>query len=282
MNIPCGIDPIGSLVVLPAGYTRIAYLEKKDGHRGSAVFNTFFTGSDDIGIRACGFSSATASNTSPTAWHIFVGRHSHWINLHYNASVRALGFGDGFRALYPQRNGLPEVTSGSMVSSGYSFDGEFFVEYNWLKNGKWKYQDLEKSLERDIPGMQEEESERFFYIFDRDTAGSSVWVGGVREVLFSRGERVVGHMVPVLNEQGLPGMWDLLRRIPLSKAGEDNFIVGIDTQEQLNNMLRKLPDRTGQEIGSLQVRLAAALRTPENEAKLDAMLEKNWEITQAA
>ena len=89
-------------------------------------------------------------------------------------------------------------------------------------------------------------------------------------------------MVPVLNEQGLPGMWDLLRRIPLSKAGEDNFIVGIDTQEQLNNMLRKLPDRTGQEIGTLQVRLAAALRTPENEAKLDAMLEKNWEITQAA
>ena len=77
-------------------------------------------------------------------------------------------------------------------------------------------------------------------------------------------------------------MFDTVSRKPFFNSGTGAFIVGIGNQGQLDAMLRKLPDRTGQNVGTLQVRLADELQTPENEAKLDAMLAKNWEITQAA
>jgi hypothetical protein len=89
-------------------------------------------------------------------------------------------------------------------------------------------------------------------------------------------------LLPALDSTGAPCMFDTVTRTPFYNSGAGAFVVGIETQTQLNNMLLKLPDRTGLEVGTLQVRLADALQTPANEAKLDAMFAKNWEITQAA
>jgi len=77
-------------------------------------------------------------------------------------------------------------------------------------------------------------------------------------------------------------MFDLVTKKPFYNSGTGAFIAGIETQAQLDTLVLNLPYRTGQDVGTLQVRLAEALQTPENEAKLDAMLAKNWEITQAA
>lgn len=95
------------------------------------------------------------------------------------------------------------------------------------------------------------------------------------------GEKIAD-LIPALDPTGAPCMVNRATRTPLYNAGTGAFIAGVENQGQLDNMLRKLPDRTGQDVGTLQVRLAAELQTPENEAKLDAMLEKNWEISQAA
>lgn len=89
-------------------------------------------------------------------------------------------------------------------------------------------------------------------------------------------------LVPALDSTGAPCMFDTVSKKPFYNSGSGAFIAGVETQTQLNNLLYKLPDRTGQEVGTLSVRLADALQTPENEAKLDAMLAKNWEISQAA
>ena len=56
----------------------------------------------------------------------------------------------------------------------------------------------------------------------------------------------------------------------------------MENQPQLHKLLRSLPDRTGQTVGTLQVRLAAPLQTESNFAALDAMVAKNWEISQSA
>jgi hypothetical protein len=90
------------------------------------------------------------------------------------------------------------------------------------------------------------------------------------------------HLLPALDPTGTPCMFDTVTKTPFRNSGTGAFIAGIETQKQLDAMLRKLPDLTGLEVGTLQVRLADDLQTPENEAKLDAMLAKNWEITQAA
>ena len=88
--------------------------------------------------------------------------------------------------------------------------------------------------------------------------------------------------IPALSPTGVPCMFDTVTRTPVYNSGTGAFIAGVEKQSQLTNLLRKLPDRTGQDVGTLQVRLADELQTPENEAKLDAMLAKNWEISQAA
>lgn len=90
------------------------------------------------------------------------------------------------------------------------------------------------------------------------------------------------HMIPALDESGAPCFYCVARKMTFYNKGAGAFIAGIETQKQLDAMLRKLPDRTGQDVGTLQVRLADELQTPENEAKMDAMRAKNWEISQAA
>lgn len=87
--------------------------------------------------------------------------------------------------------------------------------------------------------------------------------------------------VPTLDSSGTPCMFDTVTRKPFYNSGKGSFIAGIDNQAQLDNMLRKLPNRTGQAAGTLTVRLADELKTSENLAKLDAMSSKNWTITQA-
>lgn len=93
--------------------------------------------------------------------------------------------------------------------------------------------------------------------------------------------RYLANYIPVINSAGQVGMYDEASRSFKSNVGAGDFIAGIETQQQLVAMLRMLPDRTGQDVGTLQVRLAESLQTAENEARLDAMLAKNWEITQA-
>lgn len=88
--------------------------------------------------------------------------------------------------------------------------------------------------------------------------------------------------LPALDKLGTPGLYCPETKTFLTNLSRVQFITGIETQKQLDAMLRKLPDRTGLSVGTLQVRLADELQTPENEAKLDAMQAKNWEISQAA
>lgn len=103
-----------------------------------------------------------------------------------------------------------------------------------------------------------------------------------KRVRFSQNTQVTRDLIPALDPTGSPCMYDTVTRTPFYNSGTGAFIAGVATQKQLDAMLRKLPDRTGQDVGVLQVRLAEALQTQANEAKLDAMLSKNWEISQAA
>lgn len=96
------------------------------------------------------------------------------------------------------------------------------------------------------------------------------------------GDNLVANYIPALNPEGQPGMYNTVSKVFKTNSGTGAFIAGIETQKQLDTLILKLPDRTGLDVGTLQVRLSETLQTPENEAKLDAMLSKNWEISQAA
>jgi hypothetical protein len=110
----------------------------------------------------------------------------------------------------------------------------------------------------------------------------SIWYGKIFNAAISEDGSIVRQYIPALDPTGAPCMFDTVTRNPFYNSGSGAFIAGIDTTAQLNNMLHKLPDRTGQDVGTLQVRLAEALQTEANLAALDAMVAKNWEISQAA
>jgi hypothetical protein len=122
------------------------------------------------------------------------------------------------------------------------------------------------------------------YIFAANVKSvpSHLFIGKIWRVAFSQEENVVRDFIPALTTDGQPCMYDRVKKKALTNAGGGGFICGIETAQQLDTVLRRLPDRTGQNVGTLQVRLADDLQTPENLAKLDAMLAKNWEISQAA
>lgn len=277
MNIPRNIDPLGNRDILPAGYTRLAYLIPMGE---TSRLETGFISWSDLGCRVRGFFDTSRVSFFPSRWFVLMGDTESWNPLVYYFSKKSIGYRASGSIYYPQTDGAADVTSGSKSERGYSIAGDFLVNYNWLGNMQWKYNDADNELERSLSAVGGASKKTGIDIPGRDESIEG-WSGGIREVSFSRGEKIIGHMVPVLNEQGQVTMWDMMRKVPLEKNGDGDFIAGIDTQAQFNNMLRKLPDRAGLEVGTLQVRLAAALQTEANLAALDAMVVKNWEISQA-
>ena len=277
MNIPCKFCPLGN-GGLPPGYMRVAYLQPAVS---TASFDSDFYGTPDLGCRARGFLDTSRASLFPSGWFLFISDKLYWTSLCYYLSKNAIGYRDNNKVLYPQQDELPDVESGGKVTKGCPISGNFQIQYNWLGEKKWTYMDADKTLERTLIGVGRESYPQKVYLLGRGPESVESWSGGVRDVLFSKADRVVSHIVPVLNQQGQPAMWDLIRKQSLKKAGEGDFIVGIETQSQFNNFLHILPDRTGQNVGTLQVRLADNLQTVMNIAALDALLTKNWEISQA-
>lgn len=75
-------------------------------------------------------------------------------------------------------------------------------------------------------------------------------------------------------------MYDLVTRKPFKNAGTGQFVAGVKDSAQLRTVLRKLPDRTGQDMGTLTLSIPAEANTPEMQALLDTTeTQKNWELT---
>lgn len=89
-------------------------------------------------------------------------------------------------------------------------------------------------------------------------------------------------LVPAMAPDGTMGLFDVLQGGFHTNVGSNTFVAGIETRKQLYSLLAKLSDLTGQETGVLTIRLDAALQTDELRALIDARAEaKNWEITEA-
>ena len=86
---------------------------------------------------------------------------------------------------------------------------------------------------------------------------------------------LVCNLIPALDNTGTPCMFDTVTRTTFRNNGSGDFIIGIETQQQLDNLLDSFPNYTGQAIEKLQITLAEALRTPENEARLAEAMAQN-------
>lgn len=90
-------------------------------------------------------------------------------------------------------------------------------------------------------------------------------------------------LVPCVNPNGEVCFYNLIAKAYIANSGTVPFIAGIDSTAQIKTLLRNLPDLTGQEAKTLQIRLADSIRTEEMEAYITAQgTAKNWLISHAA
>lgn len=176
-------------------------------------------------------------------------------------------------------------------------------DYNMPANGRvlWKCNFLNKRkisrfqyapelfTEKDLPIQNALPINSFGFcgVFEHRTDGSfirhySAWLK-IHGIQTSYGSAITHALVPALDNTGTPCMYDKVSKQPYYNAGSGYYIAGIDTTAQITTLLRNLPDLTGQEAKTLQIRLADSIRTEEMEAYITAQgNSKNWLISHAA
>lgn len=255
MSIPCKMRPAG-LESLPLGYVKMDFLEST----GTQYIDTGFLSKDFLEV------TIKTTIASPSDMWEYIGA--------YHSGGFSMQFG-----------------TAPTLSLSFTFFSTIAIRYTPIELNRF-YQVLvsKEGVSVDgqnvgVPVVSPENSilntvDRFL-LFARFNFGSqNVDYAHVRLKMFEALPLL--NMVPALDLTGTPCMFDTVSRKPFYNVGTGQFIAGVENQIQLDNMLHKLPDRMGQDVETLQIRLAEELQTPENENKLNAMLSKNWEITQAA
>ena len=257
----------------PVNYTRLEYLEST----GTQWMITDFVPNNESGVRAryinnsgngtypiitvetvggakCGFSVATMRNisTMTCVW----GRKQDPSG--YTASTTALIVG--------QTNYL-----NSRTVTWYDQETNYWLQNRIVTEATYPNYPSPLSYTPTVP---------FHFCKDLWYGNSTNFRGKLLEARFSQGEQDACIFVPALDDTGVPCMYDLLARKAFRNKGSGQFIAGVETQQQLDDVLRGLPNLSGQDGGELHLRLSdtlyeAAVASGIIEAAATA---KNWQI----
>ena len=263
MSIPERLNPLGVREKLPAGFTGLAYLEST----GSQYMVTDFIPSNESGIRLDGQLTDNA-DTIPCGC-----RNSANLNTR-------------FYAVRP-----PRKTEHHDYVNGYGWGQWLIFKYttgvyrdetflNWRNNRCAQCMVGTQTL-----GILPFAPIYPAYIFAANINGAPglLFIGKIWRVAFSQQTRTVHDYVPAIMPDGTPCMYDTVGRMAVVNSGGGAFICGIETLNQLNDLLHKLPDVSGQETRILTIRLVEGLKTPSIMNHIDAVsLNKNWNIALAA
>lgn len=255
-NLVVEMEWIGGM---PISYTPVEYLESS----GTEYLNTAVLATGDMKITLdfivvnWGYTCyAFGSNELPQGNIVFTPDY----NKAYNRAGR---YTYGTQSLY-----FPMGTHQLDTRYLYVFDRNIV------------YRNGELAAFFDNESMTEEEfvSKRPMMLFAAQHGNVAMHPQGSKRVwkfvIEQAGTRVLD-FIPAVNPEGQPGMYDTVSKVFKVNVGSGDFIIGIETQQQLDNLLNSFPNYTGQAIEKLQINLAEALQTPENEARLAEAMVKN-------
>ncbi|MBR6575846.1 MAG: hypothetical protein IKK73_01815 [Akkermansia sp.] len=267
MNIPCSIDPLGTRNMIPSVFTHVEAFECN----GQQKIELRIAFSSNFGFR---FVVEDSSQSEVSTLLFAAGT---FFPSCYNGALR---FKMPSRSYFPIKDGSyteawrETVDRDYYVVRGKKIDGAF----NWKCSGDYEFSFGNEYVKRIIP--ENVVGSPVIALFGSDSGAK--FFGLFYNMHVTEGSALQASLIPCIDKDGVPCLYDTVRKETLLNIGLSDFIVCLSSQKQLNNMLQRLPDRTGQEVGTLQVRLDAELQTPENLAALEAMVDKNWEISQAA
>lgn len=243
---------------LPAGYTQLAYLESS----GSQYIDTGVILTNEDIVTVDRMPLGRGATTALFGAHAG-GQHRYIHTEQYSGSLQNILFWVGFGTL---------TSDFPVISLGMS---RHTVNYGQthLTAGDLTITALDRSFTFTTSPLT-------CYLFARNASNwDAHYIGRVYHFSI-KGKR---KMRPAITPQGEPCMYDFISGQAFVNIGEGDFIAGIDTTAQINTLLRNLPDLTGQEAKTLQIRLADSIRTEEMEAYITAQGNaKNWLISHAA
>lgn len=262
---------------LPMSYTRLEYLESTGTQyieTGLSVTpNTGFFGDAIIGRNISQFET-------------LAGYDSYFSSLAYVPSTGRICFA---YSMTPNLGTSYPLLNGTLISSSESANvdpslfiksiGRFKVGLNFKGSRIWEYNDDNLNYSVTLPDVYPEEANYTMTLFGRkhgnNITNKFMWGGKIYSAIFTEQAKQMLNFIPALDPTGAPCMFDTVTRTPFRASGNGDFIIGIETQQQLDNFISSLPNYNGQAIEQLQINLAEALQTPENEARLTEAMAKN-------
>lgn len=228
---------------IPMTYTRLEYLEGT----GTQFIDTGVEMSNKSDVSL----NFKAGATMPRLSRLF----GSWTSPHYFSFLWVDGF---YRFYYG--------TTASSNNFNISYADAFYFE---KKGNVARLNDEEKIL------TDREFSCRQCCLYSNQSLTYEGFVGCIYSFSISRNNQLQLNFIPCLDDTGTPCMFDTVTRTSFRNKGSGDFIIGIETQQQLDSLLDSFPNYTGQAIEKLQITLAEALRTPENEARLAEAMAQN-------
>lgn len=266
---------------VPLGFARLAYL----GTNAYSPIDTGITVSSDTGARVVALVEGDP-NTNYTA---LAGVEKQFLVAGVNPSTKMVSWAWGTPDTQASYTTL--LTGETILTADISsypgkllkYGGGFFTaSLNYENNGEWRYSEGQQSVVGLLPAP-DALSTKPVTLFARNESSvgnmsSYSWRGRIYKAQFSEGTRVVRNFVPVVNDAGMPCMFDTVSRSQF--FGGDGFICGIEAQDQLDALLRGLPNLTGQDGKELYLRIytpiyESAVASGIIEATATA---KNWQI----
>lgn len=266
MSIPHSIDPLGAIGSLPTGFTRLAYLESTGTQhlRIDCDYRTF----SNLGA-SCDYIDFSADKDTPI---MSVYRDINGNNRFY---VPYCSKGSIYTGYYEWLTIGAGQNKGQRTRAGINlYDSNVYR----MSFGEVSLAGVLSASGVDISIGQP------FYIFSYTSyVNSRHAYACVFEARITIGKNLVRWLLPALNNSGVPCMYDVVSRQPFYNAGTGGFIAGVEKQEQLDQLLLNLPDRTGQETKVLVIRLTASLATDSQVNYINSIaIPKNWNIAYAA
>lgn len=245
-----------------AGVTRVSYL-MSTGTQHIIGESSQLLSNDSFEVRAQaalpGNPAVSATAISSTVFSLS-NNVTLWVPYNYNNNPRNIRWdflGDGNGQHYTEYDGVYEFSTYKKRGGHCYIDGKLVLSKNSNRSESAKF-----GLFNRIGGTS----------FNR--GGQIAWV----KIGEPGNEKL--HLVAAVDENGSPCMYDLVSKTAYLNTGSGAFVVGVDTQAQLNAVLRKLPDLTGQDGRELHLCLADSLYESAVASGIieAAATSKNWQI----
>lgn len=260
MSIPLNFSPLGFTLTpsgeLPAGYTRLAFLESSGGE----YIDTQHVPNDETGL-LIEQQQIIGGDTIP-----FGARENGSTNTRFYVmrapavAYATLGYGWGYWMWVEQKTAFPGV-----------YETTLNYQNSRLATGAGYTRDLSQlSITFSVS----------LYLFAANIAGQPdlLWGGRIFAAAISQGESVVREYIPAINPSGEPGMFDKITQTFFANDGDGAFTAGIETLDQLTALASNLPTVT--DTPEIKLSLPAAFETDATaQGYIEQAEAKGWVVT---